>query len=78
MTTPPKDFPWNDVLAKAAPHIANGAKVYQKFTCDGCGQRLTMETPNVFHETGTCDQCPTITNIKAKGCNFMLHLMVPR
>ncbi len=72
MTT--KDFPFNDVLLKAKKLSEQGAHVYQKFTCTGCGQRLTMETPNVFHETGTCDKCEAVTDIRASGCNYMVHL----
>jgi len=65
------DFPFMDVYNKAKKLADTGAKVYQKFTCDGCGSRLTIEEPNVFHELGTCDKCPTVTDIKKKGCNFM-------
>lgn len=68
-----KDFPFDKVVERAIRHIENGANVYQKFTCAGCGHRLTMDTPNKFFETGTCDRCPAVTDIRKRGCNFLLH-----
>lgn len=67
-----KDFPFDVVCDKARDLAQQGYEVHQKFTCAGCGQRLTMAEPNHFFETGTCDQCDTITNIKAHGCNYMV------
>jgi hypothetical protein len=69
-----RDQPFADCAAKAETLAAAGHEVFQKFTCDGCGSRLMIAEPNVFHETGTCDKCETITDIKRKGCGFMLHL----
>lgn len=68
------DFPFKDVVAECDRHIARGATIYQKFTCTGCGQRLTIETPNTLYATGACDRCPTITDIEKQGCNYMLVL----
>jgi hypothetical protein len=64
------DYPLDEILAEADRLIAQGAKVYQKFTCAGCGQRLTIEEPNVFYKSGTCDKCNVITTIKT--CNYMV------
>jgi hypothetical protein len=66
------DYPLEAVVAKANALIANGCEVYQKFTCASCGARLTMSKPNIFHPTGTCDQCSRITNIRWTGCNMMV------
>ena len=68
----PNDHPFYEVAAEAARHVANGATVFQKWTCAGCGARLTLEEPNKFHLTGTCDLCPAVTNIEAQGCNYLL------
>jgi hypothetical protein len=68
------DFPFDEVVAKIQNLAASGAYCYQKFTCAGCGNRLTIDEPNVMYETGTCDNCPTVTNIKQRGCNFMLYM----
>jgi len=50
------------------------AKAFQKFTCNNCGDRLTIDVPNKFFSSGKCDKCGHITDIKKHGCNFMLHL----
>jgi hypothetical protein len=73
---PNKDFPFEDVVASAVAQMKKGHFVYQKFTCAGCGQRLTIDQPNIFFETGTCDKCPAVTNIKAQGCNFLVHMVL--
>ena len=65
------NHPWDVILKSADEKIAMGWTVYQKFTCSGCGARLTIDTPNTFHPEGTCDKCPALTNIKRDGCNFM-------
>jgi hypothetical protein len=67
-----KDHPWDEVTKEADRLIHEGKDVYQKFTCSGCGQRLTMPDANVFHKTGTCDQCSAVTDIVKQGCNYMV------
>lgn len=73
-----RDFPFESICKEAETLIRKqpSIKLYQKFTCDGCGNRLTMDKPNVFFETGTCDNCPTVTDIKAKGCNYLAHMVL--
>ena len=66
------DHPFYECAAAAEKLIAYVHEVYQKFTCDGCGQRLTIDQANAFHKLGTCDQCNAITNIEHKGCNYMV------
>lgn len=65
-----RDGPFEEVCREAERLTKDGYTVYQKFTCDGCGARLTMQEPGHFYEEGTCDNCPTITNIRLKGCNY--------
>jgi hypothetical protein len=48
------------------------AMVYQKFTCDNCGTRQTIETPNKLFTKGQCEECKHITDIQAKGCNYTI------
>jgi len=67
-----KDYPFAEI-AEAAERLADeGHRVYQKFSCAQCGQRLTMDVPNVMYKTGACDKCGHITNIEAQGCNYLL------
>lgn len=71
------DFPFDKVTRKAAKIAALGGYTFQKFTCAGCGARLTMDEPNVFHETGSCDRCDVVTDIRKRGCNYMVHFGRP-
>jgi hypothetical protein len=71
MTEEFKDWSFEEAVAAAEVVIATGGTVYQKFTCIGCGNRLTIETPNTFHQSGTCNACPAVTDIQKNGCNFM-------
>lgn len=68
------DFPFDDVIKAVTDWRKNpNVDFFQKFTCSGCGQRLTIDEPNVLYETGTCDKCPAVTDIRKQGCNFMIH-----
>jgi hypothetical protein len=67
-----KDYPIDECARVAAQYIKEGARVYQKWTCDGCGDRVTANQPNHWTELGHHEDCGHITNIKAKGCNYML------
>ena len=66
------DFPFYEAVEQAEELIKKGVMVHQKFTCAGCGQRLTIEEPNRFYTTGTCDKCSHVTDIRARGCNYLL------
>jgi predicted RNA-binding Zn-ribbon protein involved in translation (DUF1610 family) len=66
------DFPFEEIADRVDGLIGEGATVYQKFTCVGCGQRLTMEEPNVLYTQGECDRCGAVTDLKAQGCNYLL------
>ena len=76
MTHVMKLHPWDEILASAAEQIAKGHIVYQQFNCEHCGQKLMLEEPNEFHETGTCDKCGGLTNIKKNGMNFAVHMKI--
>ena len=56
----------NELLANN-PHVAT----YQKFTCEKCGSRQTMEEPNTFYLEGACEECKHVTDIRKKGCGYM-------
>lgn len=66
------DYPWNEILEAMHERIAAGYDFYQKFSCEKCGQRLTMPEKNIMYEHGICDQCGHETDIKARGCNYKL------
>ena len=68
-----KDLPWEEGLAKAGEAVAQGATLYQKFTCAQCGTRQTMDVPNTFYKEGECEECRHVTNIMQHGFGYMAH-----
>jgi hypothetical protein len=72
----PRDFPFDLMCEQAKRRVGEGMTIYQKFTCAGCGSRLTMDNPNILFETGSCDKCDTITDIRKHGCNFLVHIVL--
>jgi hypothetical protein len=75
---PPKikynDYPFEDIVREAAKLIEEKkANVHQKFTCDSCGSRQTMDEPNKFFTSGICEECGHVTDIVEKGCNYLAH-----
>ena len=66
-----------DVAAKAAEKLVReGHTIYQKFTCAGCGNRLTIDKPNEFFSQGTCDNCDAVTDIRKQGCGYLCHFVL--
>jgi DNA-directed RNA polymerase subunit RPC12/RpoP len=65
------DHPLEECAKSAEKLIENGHQVYQKFTCEKCGSRQTIDEPNVFYTSGKCEECSHTTNIKEKGCNYL-------
>lgn len=73
-----RNYPWSDAI-KAAEDLANdGHAFYQKFTCEKCNARLTMEQVNTFYTHGKCDQCQHITDIRETGFNYLLVISAIR
>lgn len=66
------DYPFIEVVASCTKLLNLGHHFHQKFSCDKCGQRLTVDRPDVLYETGTCEACGHTTNIQERGCNYML------
>lgn len=74
MTHP--DFDFDQIIKRASELIEAGCTVHQKFTCQQCGNRLTMETPNKFYKEGTCDRCGYTSNIEESGCNYLVVMPI--
>lgn len=64
------DLPIAECMARADEAIANGATVYQKWTCRRCKSRQTMPDANTFYGTGVCEECDSVTDIATQGCGF--------
>ena len=69
-----ENFPLSEVAAAVQKFDPDVYTFFQKFTCAGCGQRLTIDTPNRLYTEGTCDKCDAVTNIEQQGCNYLLVL----
>jgi transcription elongation factor Elf1 len=65
------DHPIHDCIKTASELISQGHEIYQKFTCDKCGSRQTIDEPNKFYATGQCEECGHITDMRIKGCNYL-------
>lgn len=63
------DFPFVETQRRAAILSSQGRDIYQKFTCAGCGRRITRNTPGLFLETGVC-KCGRSTDLRRVGCNY--------
>lgn len=70
------NFPYDEVAKTAKQAVADGAVVYQKWTCGGCGGRLTANNPNTFCPLLLCEECGHMTDVKTTGCNFLMILGV--
>jgi len=66
------DYPIDECAQGAEKFISKGGKVYQKFTCAGCGSRQTMDVPNVFYTSGKCEECSHSTDLTVTGCNYLV------
>lgn len=66
------DYPIRECMEVADRLIGLGATVYQKFTCEKCRSRQTIDTPNTFYATGQCEECKHITDIEKRGCNYVV------
>lgn len=73
----PNDYPLEQCAAAADKLISEGkgkVEIFQKFTCEKCGARNTMSTPNVFYKSGKCEDCGHETDIVKAGCNYMVSM----
>lgn len=68
---PYHDLPIKEAVERAKLWIEKKFLVFQKFTCENCGNRLTIEEPNKFFEFGTCDKCGHTTKIEKCGFSIM-------
>lgn len=73
-----QDYPIEECARVADKIIDKGGTIYQKFTCSCCGARQTMDEPNVFYKSGSCQECGGLTDIEAKGCNYLVHQIIKR
>jgi len=71
------DYPIKMIAEGMEQQRKRGAVTFQKWTCSGCGERVTSNVPDTVYraarhedrEDGT--QCGAITDIEKQGCNFL-------
>jgi predicted RNA-binding Zn-ribbon protein involved in translation (DUF1610 family) len=78
MTKRPKDFPLEECARTLERVLAHhpGSAFYQKWTCGGCGTRVTATTMNKLALVGHCDDCGFETDIRKTGCNYAVHFAI--
>lgn len=70
--------PLSAIVELAECYLAMGAEVFQKWTCEKCGERITADSANTFttqgHHSEKADgsECGHITDIQATGCGLAL------
>lgn len=64
------DYPFAETQRRAAILSSQGRDIHQKFTCIGCGRRIIRKIPGLFLESGTCDKCGRVTDLRRVGCNY--------
>jgi len=67
-----KDYPIADLHPTMMAAIAKGGQCYMKFTCDYCGSRQTIDTPNLLFTQGKCEECNSVTDLARKGGNLLI------
>lgn len=72
-----EDFPLEELETEMRRLIdEEDATVFQKWTCDACGERVTASAPNQLTTHGRHDECPVqdghITDLRVKGANYMV------
>jgi hypothetical protein len=66
------DHPFNEACEGAMRVTDQGGVVFQKFTCENCNSRQTIDVPNTFYTQGSCQECHHITDLQKRGCNYMV------
>jgi hypothetical protein len=67
-----EDYPLAVIAAAGREHIARGATVFYKFTCEACGERCIFAEPNTLSEIGECAVCGHSTDLRTRGGNYLL------
>ena len=67
----PGDLLPDDLARVAEQFISDGYMVFQKFTCEKCRTRQTMDVANVFFVLGGCEECGHITDLRVRGAGMM-------
>ena len=72
------DYPIEECVRGAERLLSQhpGGAFFQKWTCGGCGRRVTGNTPNAFFVRGHCEDCDHVTDLEKAGCNYAFHYVI--
>ena len=70
-----RDWSLAACIKKAAMYTEQGYDVFQKFSCEKCGQRNTSTESNSFPAVGKCE-CGHETDLQKRGCNYVIKRRV--
>jgi hypothetical protein len=79
-----RNYPLHDCAKQAEKLAKAGCKVFQKWTCAECGERVTANLPNHWTEQGHHEEkadgspCGCITDLRLAGCNYMVTGDTPK
>jgi hypothetical protein len=66
------DYPITACIETVKPFVEAGCHFHQKWTCIHCDTRQTMAERDQFYATGQCEECGHITDLRDRGCNYLL------
>lgn len=68
----PNDYTINECIkgVMAIRRANPDTEFHQKWTCQHCHSRQTMQKPNQFFRSGRCEECGEATIIKK--CNYLV------
>lgn len=78
------DYPLDTIAASMGKAIQRGATTYFKWTCTGCGERVTANNPDTITKLSKHEEkedgslCGHVTNTEMTGGNFLFIEMIGR
>lgn len=79
MDTKPGNYPLMECVRAAEELLKQpNVLVFQKYTCEHCDSRQTVDVPNTFYRSGMCEECMKITDIEKHGCNYLVVMGVKK
>lgn len=65
------DYPLDTIRQSMQDWVDKGAQTFFKWTCSGCGDRVTANEPNTVLTKALHEDCGVITDCEAQGGNFL-------
>lgn len=79
MPTPEvKDYPLDTIRQSMQDWLDKGAVTFFKWTCAGCGDRVTANEPNTVLTQALHEDCGHTTDCEKQGGNFLFIAAVQK